>query len=60
MAAYGRFVVTAMLFGALLVGSPGFDAIPGSVLAAAAAWLTVTALDARLADRSPTSPQPPR
>jgi hypothetical protein len=47
MAAYGRFVLTAMLFGALLVGSQGFDAIPGSVLAAAAAWIVVTAVDPR-------------
>ena len=60
MAAYGRFVLTAMLFAALLVGSRGFDAIPGAVLAAAAAWITVTALDARLEERSATAPTPPR
>jgi H+/Cl- antiporter ClcA len=47
MAAYGKFVLTAMLFGALLVGSQGFDAIPGAVLAAAAAWIVVTAVEQR-------------
>ena len=56
MAAYGRFVLTAMLFAALLVGSQGFDTIPGAVLAAAAAWLTVTAMDRRLEERSASSP----
>jgi H+/Cl- antiporter ClcA len=59
MAAYGRFVLTAMLFAALLVGSQGFDTIPGAVLAAAAAWLTVTAMDRRLEERSASSPPLP-
>jgi H+/Cl- antiporter ClcA len=59
MAAYGHFVLTAMLFAALLVGSQGFDAIPGAVLAAAAAWLTVTALDRRLEERSASPPPQP-
>ena len=59
MAAYGRFVLTAMLFAALLVGTQGFDAIPGAVLAAAAAWLTVTAMDRRLEERSATPPPQP-
>jgi len=59
MAAYGRFVLTAMLFAALLVGSQGFDTIPGAVLAAAAAWLTVTAMDQRLEERSASSPPLP-
>jgi chloride channel protein, CIC family len=45
MAAQTRFILTAMLFAALLVGSAGLDATPAAVLAAAAAWLTVTALD---------------
>ena len=53
MAAHGRFIVTSMLFAALLVGTQGLDAIPGAVLAAAAAWLTATALDRRREAVSP-------
>jgi H+/Cl- antiporter ClcA len=45
MAAATRFILTSMLFAALLVGTGGLDATPAAVLAAAAAWLTVTALD---------------
>jgi H+/Cl- antiporter ClcA len=45
MAAQTRFILTAMLFAALLVGAPGLDATPAAVIAAAAAWLTVSALD---------------
>ncbi|HET8754927.1 MAG TPA: chloride channel protein [Solirubrobacteraceae bacterium] len=47
MAAQTRFALTSMLFGALLVGSSGLDAVPAAVLATVAAWLTATALDAR-------------
>jgi H+/Cl- antiporter ClcA len=47
LAAQTRLVLTAMLFGTLLVGTPGLDAVPAAVLAAAAAWITVTALDGR-------------
>jgi hypothetical protein len=36
-----------MLFAALLVGREGIDAIPAAVLAAAAAWLVIAALDPR-------------
>jgi H+/Cl- antiporter ClcA len=49
MASHARFIVTSMLFAALLVGTDGLDAIPGAVLAAAAAWITATALDRRQA-----------
>ena len=45
MAAQTRFALTSMLFGALLVGSAGLDAVPAAVLATVAAWLTTTALD---------------
>ena len=47
MAAHGRFIVSSMLFAALLVGSQGVDTISGAVLAAAAAWIAATALDKR-------------
>jgi H+/Cl- antiporter ClcA len=47
MAAHGRLVLTSMLFAALLVGTQGLDAIPGAVLATAAAWVTTTAIDRR-------------
>jgi len=55
MAAQTRFVVTSMLFAALLVGSTGLDAVPAAVLATAAAWLTASALDARPRPGSPAS-----
>jgi H+/Cl- antiporter ClcA len=45
LAAQARLVLTAMLFGALLVGSGNVDAVPGTVLAAAAAWMAIMALD---------------
>ena len=47
MTAHSKFIVTSMLFAALLVGTDGFDTAPGAVLAAAAAWITVTALERR-------------
>jgi H+/Cl- antiporter ClcA len=47
MAAHAQLVLTAMLFAALLVGSPGFDTVPGAVLAAVAAWITARALHER-------------
>jgi H+/Cl- antiporter ClcA len=47
MAAMTRLVLTAMLFAALLVGLNGVDAVPAAVLAATAAWITITALERR-------------
>jgi H+/Cl- antiporter ClcA len=47
MAAVTRLVLTPIFFSALLVGHNGTDATPAAVLAAAAAWLTVTALARR-------------
>jgi H+/Cl- antiporter ClcA len=47
MAAQTGLLISPLLFGALLVGSAGTDAIPAAVLAAAAAWLTSRALGAR-------------
>jgi H+/Cl- antiporter ClcA len=45
MAAQTRFALTSMLFGALLVGSAGIDAVPAAVLATVAAWLTANVLE---------------
>jgi H+/Cl- antiporter ClcA len=47
MAAGTRMLVTSTLFAGLLVGHAGLDAIPAAVLAAAAAWLAMQALDRR-------------
>jgi H+/Cl- antiporter ClcA len=47
MAAGTRLLITSSLFAALLVGSPGIDAVPAAVLAASAAWLTMQAIDRR-------------
>lgn len=47
VAAATRLLVSSLLIAALLVGTVGLDAIPAAVLAAAGAWLTVTALDKR-------------
>jgi H+/Cl- antiporter ClcA len=47
MAAGTRLLFSSLLFAALLVGRPGLDAVPATVLAVAAAWLTVAAIDRR-------------
>ena len=47
MAAMTRLVLTPILFGALLAGSAGLDAVPAAVLAAVAAWMTIGALEQR-------------
>ena len=51
MAAMTRLVLTPILLGALLAGTAGLDAVPAAVLAAAAAWLTIGALE-----RPPATP----
>ncbi len=45
MAAGTRLIFASLLFAGLLVGRNGLDAIPATVLAIAAAWLTVAATD---------------
>jgi H+/Cl- antiporter ClcA len=45
MAAQARLLLTSMLFGGLLVGTAGIDAVPAAVISAAAAWITINALD---------------
>jgi H+/Cl- antiporter ClcA len=52
-AAQTKLVLTSMLFATLVVGTQGLDAVPAAVLAAAAAWIATTALDQRLASKSP-------
>jgi hypothetical protein len=50
--AYLRLVAIGALIGipaALLVGRAGLDTIPAAVLAVAAAWITVSALEQRAA-----------
>ena len=51
MCAATRLLLTSILFGTLLVGLQGADAIPAVVLAAAAAWLTMSLVE-------PASPKP--
>jgi H+/Cl- antiporter ClcA len=55
VAATTRLLITPVLFGALLVGPVGADAIPAAVLAAAAAWLTMKFIGLRR-DRLAASP----
>jgi H+/Cl- antiporter ClcA len=50
MAAITKLLFAPLLFGALLVGSSGADAISAAVLAAAGAWVTANALE-QLAQR---------
>jgi hypothetical protein len=45
MAAMTGLLLTAMLFATLLVGRQGLHAVPAAVLGAAAAWLTMQALE---------------
>ena len=45
MAAGTKLLFSPLLLAGLLAGRPGLDAIPAAVLAIAAAWLTVAALD---------------
>jgi H+/Cl- antiporter ClcA len=59
MAAQTRLILSSMLLAALLVGSAGFDAIPGAVLAAAAAWITTMALDPPAPTPSPAADSAP-
>jgi H+/Cl- antiporter ClcA len=56
MAAQTRLIISPLLFASLLIGPANSDTIPATVLATAAAWITITALDRRgheaSADRS--------
>jgi H+/Cl- antiporter ClcA len=57
MAAATRLLFASLLFSFLIVGTHGFEAIPAAVLAAAAAWVAVQALDRRAA-KDPADPAP--
>jgi H+/Cl- antiporter ClcA len=52
MAAQTQLLITPLLFGSLLVGHAGLDAISASVFATVGAWLTMTALDQRRRGRA--------
>jgi H+/Cl- antiporter ClcA len=47
MTATTRLILTPIVFSALLVGRHGLDTVSAAVLAAVAAWLTITALEGR-------------
>jgi H+/Cl- antiporter ClcA len=55
MAAQTGLLFSPILFASLLVGKAGTDAIPATVLATVATWLTKAALDRRTAAAQPTS-----
>ena len=57
MAAATRLLFASLLFALLIVGGHGLEAIPAAVLAAAAAWVTVAALERR-AEASAADPSP--
>jgi chloride channel protein, CIC family len=50
MAAMTRLLIAPALFASLLVGTAGLDHVPAAVMAAAAAWLTMAAIDRRAPD----------
>jgi H+/Cl- antiporter ClcA len=49
-AAQTRLIIAPVVFGALLVGADGLDAVPAAVLATAAAWITMAAIEPPLQD----------
>ncbi len=52
MAAQSRLLLSSMLLASILVGAQGADAVPAAVLAAAAAWLSATALERQASSAS--------
>jgi hypothetical protein len=55
-AATTKLLFSSALFGTLLVGTANVDAVPAIVLATAAAWITVTALERRREVRPAVEP----
>ena len=61
-AAQTRLLITPVLLAAVLVGTQGTDAVPAAVLASAAAWLTMAAIEGVALGpgrRSPITPTRP-
>jgi H+/Cl- antiporter ClcA len=58
-AAQTRLLITPVLLAAVLVGTQGSDAIPAAVLASAAAWLTMAAIEGvELGPETPVEKRP--
>jgi H+/Cl- antiporter ClcA len=58
-AAQTRLLITPILLAAVLVGSQGADAVPAAVLASAAAWLTMAAIEGvELGPETPVEKRP--
>lgn len=58
-AAQTRLLITPVLLAAVLVGTQGTDAIPAAVLASAAAWLTMAAIEGvELGPETPVEKRP--
>ena len=57
MAAATRLLFASLLFALLIVGTDGLEAMPAAVLAAAAAYVTVAALERR-SQRTDADPEP--
>jgi len=58
-AAQTRLLITPVLLAAVLVGSQGQDAVPAAVLASAAAWLTMAAIEGvELGPETPVANKP--
>ena len=53
MAAQAKLLISSMIFAGLLVGTENSDAAPAIVLAAATAWIAVTALERRVDAQAP-------
>jgi H+/Cl- antiporter ClcA len=58
-AAQTRLLITPVLLAAVLVGTQGSDAVPAAVLASAAAWLTMAAIEGvELGPETPVEKRP--
>jgi H+/Cl- antiporter ClcA len=55
MTAMTRLIFASLLFAALIVGINGFQAVPAAVVAAAAAWMTITVVNRVRPEPSPVT-----